>query len=156
MASGDFWSGSQREAWGYVQSFVEQGYNQSQALKAYREGGGAIRTQLWGDLWHRFNEGQDQWGSLYQYKTSDTLSESLFTPTDVNYRNKYNVTYRADITDSEGNVTYGKWFTVSSNRRVTLGELNDAMKEIAIEYPGYEEGKATNIRSIHFYSPMSR
>jgi hypothetical protein len=112
-----------------VKSAISEGLRQTEALLAYREGGGAIRTSLWGDLWKRYQSGVETWDAFYTLKGSDSIPESFFVETDINYKNTYNYAYRVEGIDIDGNIRSSKYGTITSNRRLTVTQLSNAITE---------------------------
>ena len=152
MARSDLWSGSQREAWGYIQSAYDQGLRQTEALKAYRSGGGAIRSSSWSELWHRYDEGGQSWDTLYQYKTSDVIPESMYEPVGLNFRSKYNITYKTNIKMDDGTILHDQYRTIRSNYRLSLGEIYEEIQETLGAYANDYGLSYTTVTDIKFYT----
>ena len=146
------WSDSQKRAWDYVRSAANEGLRQTESLSAYRAGGGAIRTQLWGELWHRYNEGAETWGKIGLLKTSDTVPESYFTSTDINYRNKYTMQFQVNIRAPDGSIIHDMYRNVGSNRRLTLSEWIQAIEETVVEDMSEPGVNVIEVKSMEFYT----
>ncbi len=153
MATGELWTSSQRQAWGYVTQAFNEGLNQTQALTAYRAGGGAIRTAYWGELWHRQQEGESNWSTLYQYKRNDVIPESMYEPVGIDYRSQYNVVYKANIRLEDGSILHDQYRTIRSNVRLTMGEIQDAINETLRAYAGDYGVENVQVSDMKFYSP---
>ena len=151
MADGDLWTKSQRQAWGFVQSAYDEGLSTTDSLSAYRAGGGKIRTSDWVTLWHREDEGSKAWDTLYQYGTGDTVPESMFERVDVNYKNKYTVSFSADVRREDGTIIHNMYRQVSSDERHTVGEYLDAIQESLSDDPSVFIEESIRITDIRFY-----
>jgi hypothetical protein len=146
------WTNSQKNAWDYVRSATNEGLRQTEALEAYRSGGGAIRTSSWGELWHRYNEGAETWGKISLLKTSDTVPESYFTETDINYRSKYTMQFQANIRTEDGTIVHDIYRNVGSNRRLTLKEWLDAISETVKEDLSSPGVDVIEVKAMDFYT----
>lgn len=150
MAKGDYWSDSQRQAWQYVVSAQQQGLREVAALTDYRGGGGAIRTTSWVELWHRAAAGAEQWGTLYKLKGSDTIPESMYVETGLNYRQKYIATFKFSMLGSDGKTITTEYRTLESNTRLTLDEWKSGLGEAAYDYEHEGYGSIREISNIEF------
>jgi hypothetical protein len=146
------WSDSQKQAWDYVRSGSNFGISQTQSLREYRAGGGSIRTQLWGELWHRYNEGADTWDKLIYLKGGDTVPESFYTETDIKYRNKYTMQFQANIRSPDGSITHDIYRNVGSDRRLTLEEWQEAIDETLTEDISDPSIQVIEVISMEFYT----
>jgi hypothetical protein len=153
MARSDFWTDSQRNAWAWVTSGEAQGMTQTQALRAYREAGGHIRTQDWGELWHRKEEASATWETLRYYKPEDTIPESMYQEVGLNYRDKYNIVFRANIRMEDGSILHGEYRTIRSNVRLTLGEIKQAIEDSLRAYAGDYGIDVFSVSDLQFYTP---
>ncbi len=151
MAKGDLWTSSQRQAWDYVKAAEGSGLNQSEALREYRAGGGAIRTSDWGMLWHRYDEGAAQWDRLYQFRSNDTVPESLFNPVNINYAEKYVMTFKATVRDENGNLVHDVYRQVESNERLTLAQWQSAATEALLEDPSQFSTGVVDLAELEFW-----
>ncbi len=154
MATDDFWSPSQRQAWQYVTSAYDQGMTQTEALRQYRQGGGAIRTQSWGELWHRYDTGSDGWGSIYQYGSTDVLPASVFTQVGIRYRERYTMQFTATVRDEMGNVVHSVYRQVSSDRLLTVGEWQRGAAESLLEDISQGVSEVIAIEDVAFFERM--
>lgn len=129
MAAGDYFTESQRQAWGYAEYGVNNKYTMTGALAEYRAGGGKIRTQSWLDIWHTLAEGKQDWDTVNLYKPTDTLPAYLYTPTPINYRDRYTVRAKGLIVDAAGNFMGETYRQLSFSNRMTKQEIETAMRE---------------------------
>jgi hypothetical protein len=147
----DLWTPAQRQAWEYVKSAQGEDMSQTAALNEYRAGGGAIRTSDWGEIWHRYDEGAAQWDKLYQFGSQDTVPESLFNVVDINYAQRYTMTFRASVRDEEGNIIHDVYRQVESDRRLTLSEWQDAAGQALLDDPSVYTSEVLTLEDIEFW-----
>jgi hypothetical protein len=155
MAAGDYWSDSQRRAWQYVLSAQDQGLGEVAALTEYRSGGGAIRTTSWVELWHRADQASSTWDNLYTLGGSDTVPESMFAETGINYKQKYIATFTFSMLGADGKTITTEYRTVESNTRLTLDEWKEGLGEAAFDYATGGYGNVREISSIEFSKNMN-
>ncbi len=148
------WTESQKRAWGFVESGVNRGMTQEQALQEYRSGGGKIRTQSWGELWHRYGEAGEQWSNLYQLKGTDVVPESMFEKVNIGYQEKYVMTFSVDIKTIGGEIKHGINRQVESSKRLTVSQWIEAAKEAMYEDPSDPTGSVTGVRNLEFFERM--
>ena len=150
--SRETWTDAQKIAWDYIKSAYDEGLNQTESLREFREGGGHIRTADWGELWGLYDKGISEWETFRYYRETDTLPESIFTPTDINYTHTYNVFYRATVRDMEGNVVSDVRRLVGSDRRLTVGEWQQAIKESLQTDPSVMVEEVEEVADLEFYT----
>jgi hypothetical protein len=152
MAAGsDLWTDAQRQAWDYVKAGQGQDLTQTAALTAYREGGGSIRTADWGELWHRYDEGAAQWDRLYQFKANDVVPSSLFNVVDINYAQRYTMTFKATIRDEQGNIVHNVYRQVESDTRQTLAQWQSQAGEALLSDPSQYAMEVIDLSDIEFF-----
>ncbi len=149
--SNNFFTGSQRLAWEYVESANRQGMGQVAALRAYRAGGGSIRTSLWGELWHRTEEASGTFGTLYLYKDKDTLPLSMFEEVGINYKGKYALNVKMSVRLEDGSILHDVYRTISSDQRLTLGEWKTAISDTMNEDPSVFTTEVLQITEMEFF-----
>lgn len=154
MPTGDFWTDSQRQAWQYVGAAYDQGLNQTEALRAYRQGGGAIRTSSWSELWHRYEGGTDGWSSIYQYGSNDLLPASVFTQVDIRYRERYTMRFKATVRDQLGNIVHDVFRQVSSDRLLTVHDWQQGAYESLLEDISQGVSDVIGIEDVEFFERM--
>lgn len=155
MAQGDYWSDSQRQAWQYVLSAQEGGLSTTEALAEYRAGGGAIRTSSWVELWHRADQAAEQWSKLYTIGQNDTVSESMFAETGLNYKQKYIATFTFSMLGADGETISTEYRTVESDKKLTLQEWYSALNEAAYDYMNEGYGTVREISNIEWLKNMN-
>ena len=155
MAQGEYWSNSQKQAWQYVISAIEGGLNQTEALEEYRLGGGAIRTSSWGELWHRGAASSENWSTLYKLKPTDTVPESMYAETGINYQNKYVATFEFRMRSVDGQTITTEYRTLESSQRLTMEEWLSGLGEAAYDYVGEGYGSVLSITNIEFFENMN-
>jgi len=101
------WTVAMRESWQYALEAVETGLSGSAALRAFREGGGAIRTQDWYQLYRWAGDVMRSTEQADLYPRHRDLPESVFVPTDIDYREEYIV------------VAEVRWYDPATGRYVT-------------------------------------
>lgn len=151
MAINDLWTKAQRIAWDYIKSYSNSGINQTQALKSYREAGMGIRTSAWSELWHRYNEGAEIWERLYQYKNTDVVPESMFTPVNIKYQSEYTMSFKATIRDINGNLVHDVYRLVQSDRLLSLAEWQNAAIFSLLEDMSQYSSEVVALDEIEFY-----
>ena len=154
MPTNDFWTNSQRQAWDYVKKAENGGMGQTEALRQYRAGGGAIRTSSWGELWQRYNTGSDAWDRLSQFKSSDTVPSSLFTQVGINYAERYTMTFTATVRGVSGDLIHNVHRQVSSDRQLTVSQWQSAAGETMIEDPSILTEEVVSVTDVNFYERM--
>ena len=147
----DLWTPSQHKAWDYVKAGQGADLTQSAALNAYRAGGGSIRTSDWGQLWHRYDEGVAQWDRLYQFGSSDVIPESLFNMVDINYAQRYTMTFKATIRDPDGQIVHDVYRQVESDTRLTVAQWQDAAAQTLLDDPSQYSEAVLEIGEIEFF-----
>lgn len=153
MPSSELWTNSQRTAWGYVGMAFDDGLRQTEALRAYREGGGHIRTADWGELWHRQANAESNWGRLYTFNKNDVIPESMYEQVGIDYRAKYNVVFKANIRQEDGSILHDQFRTIRSNVRLTLGEIYDSIDDTLRSYSGEYGIANVEVSGLRFYTP---
>jgi len=148
------WTESQKQAWGYVESGINRGMGQVEALREYRSGGGKIRTQAWGELWHRYGEAGEEWGKLYQLKGVDIVPESMFERVNIRYQEKYVMTFSVDIKTKSGDIKHGIQRQVESSKRLSVSQWIEAAKQAMYEDPSDPTGSVTGVRNLEFFERM--
>jgi hypothetical protein len=154
MTENEFWTDSQRDAWKYVLSAQDEGLSQTGAVRQYRDAGGSIRNESWGELWHRAAEGRSSWDNLYRLKASDTVPESMFTQVGINYNQKYVMTFTSTIRDEYGNILHGIQRQVESNRRLTLSEWQANANQAMMEDTSVIALEVYSVEDVAFYERM--
>lgn len=147
------WSDSQKQAWSFVEYAQGEGYNQTEALRQYRAGGGHIRTADWGQLWNVYDTGYDQWSEVYGLAGNDLVPADAFTDVDINYRDRYTYRFRGTIKDEYGNIQTGIYRQFSSDRRLTVTEVNQRAAE---EYYGDPSTPAQEVYEINEFEFFER
>ncbi len=147
----DFFTPSQRLAWEYVESASRQGMKQVEALRAFRSGGGAIRTSFWNELWHRAEEGAGVWSTMYLYKDKDTLPASMYEPVGVNYKGKYALNVKMNVRLEDGTILHQVYRTLSSDKRLTLGEWKQAIADSMEDDPSVFTTEILQITDMEFF-----
>ena len=147
----ELWTNAQRQAWDYVKAGQGQDLGQTAALREYRAGGGEIRTADWGELWHRYDEGAAQWDRLYQFGSSDTVPASLFNVVDINYAQRYTMTFKATIRDPDGQIVHDVYRQVESDTRLTVAQWQDAAAQTLLDDPSQYSEAVLEIGEIEFF-----
>lgn len=155
MAQGDYWTKSQQQAWQYVVSGVQNGMGEVAALTEYRGGGGAIRTTSWVELWHRAQNDISQWDTLYKLKPNDTVPESMYAETGLNFQQKYVATFSFSMLGADGQTITKEYRTIESDKRLTLQEWKDGLGEAAYDYENGGYGTVREISGIEFLENMN-
>ena len=148
----ELWTKSQKQAWGYVKGGYNAGMTQTESLQMYREGGGHISTSNWGELWHRAKEGAQQWENLYQLKSSDVVPESMYTQVDINYQERYVMTFQVSIRQDTGEILHNIHRQVESSVRLTLEEWTNAARESMYEDLSSPASNVLSIEDIQFFT----
>ncbi len=148
------WTPSQKQAWSYIESGMNRGLTQTEALREYRVGGGKIRTQSWGELWHRASEGQEEWGKLYQLKSSDVVPESMYTKVDIAFQEKYVMTFQIDIRTDYDEIKHNIIRQVESSHRLTVEQWISAAKEAMYDDPSDPTSSVIGVRELEFFERM--
>lgn len=152
MSDGEtLWTNAQRQAWDYVKSAHGEDLNQTNALSSYRAGGGAIRTSDWGEIWHRYDEGVAQWDRLYQFKNNDLIPESLFNVVDINYSQRYVMTFKATVRDEAGNIVHNVYRQVEADQKQTLGEWQAQANDALLNDPSVYTSAVIDISNVEFW-----
>lgn len=156
MSTPNYWTPSQKQAWDYVVNANSRGLKQTEALTAYRAGGGSIRTSDFSEIWHRYGDASEAWSTIYQYKTTDTIPESTYLDTTVNYSDKYTVVFKANVRDEQGTIIHDVFRQASFSNRPTLGEINSAMNNMMLDDPSIPVQEVYQVTSIEFYNNTNR
>jgi hypothetical protein len=151
MSSSDLWTDSQLQAWSFIQSGLTDELNQSEALREYRAGGGAIRTSSWGELWHRAEDAFTAWNTLYQFNSTDTIPQSMFLDTNINFRGEYTYNVTLDVRNLDGSITNEISRYISSDRLITVQELYNGIDEAMSDDPSNPSVEVLQVRSIQMY-----
>jgi len=152
MSDGEnLWTDAQRQAWDYVKSAHGEDLGQTSALASYRAGGGSIRTSDWGEIWHRYDEGAAQWDRLYQFKNTDIIPESLFNVVDINYSQRYVMTFKATVRDEAGNIVHDVYRQVEADQKQTLAEWQSQANQALLDDPSVYTSAVLDIGEVEFW-----
>lgn len=120
-----FFTVSQVKAYSYILSSVEKNLSASQALKFFRQGGGAIRTQDWYSLYKTVKQGYELHETLYTLTAKQIIPESWYIESPYKYHQKYNIVAEVLIYDKTNDTYYEKYVSLQSSRRLTLNTILD-------------------------------
>jgi hypothetical protein len=118
----DTWSLSQKVAFPYIQSAINQGLNATESLEQYRQGGGSIRDNLWYSL---FRETFGQIGvtdKIQNLPMSYKVSDPMFQEVDWDLRGTYAIQMKVSGYSEELGMRLTKWITVESDELLTKKE----------------------------------
>ena len=152
MAVGVEWGQSQRMAWGYVRAGVDSDLTATGALREYRSGGGAIRTQDWYDLWNKAESAGDAWDTLAYQTPTDTIPESMFEQTDIQVEQKYVMNVNLTGTTVQGETITEMYRYVESDERLTKKEWFAKVDEFLQRYAGVRDFKVYHVTDVAFYT----
>ena len=140
-----------RQAWQYVQPYIESGLTASAALREYSDAGGHIRTQDWYTLWHQSSEASAAWGTVGYLKPTDAVPERLFEQTDIAFERKYVYSFGASVTVESGEKISDVYRYLESDSRLTWGEVLTGMKRTLQEDPSTRGIVELEIRDVRFF-----
>jgi hypothetical protein len=138
-------------AWEYVNAAQRYGLRSSEALDAYKAGGGEIRRQWWFDLWHKAESASEEWGKIRYLSPSDTVPESMHDRVDINFSRKYVLNFSASATNAEGQRVPELYRYVESDRRLTWGEWQNAITQTLQSDPSFRGIVKYMLRDLKFY-----
>jgi len=126
------WSPAMHESWQYALRAVNEELSGAVGLRAFRAGGGEIRTQDWYQLTRWANEAYDRADAAEDFWRAIDLPESVYQPTPFQLREAYKMTAEVRYF----NPTEGKyerhWYSVadtqSKSRELWMSALNIAME----------------------------
>jgi hypothetical protein len=142
---------SERMAWQYIESAVNQGINATKALTAYRDNGGKINTQKWYADYNKIESSAKEWNTLRYLKPTDTLPESLFLDTPNKYQNKYVVKFTASIRDQFTGEPVTLSRQVGFDNRPTLQELESIAEDYLTEDKSQPASVVIYTTELKFY-----
>lgn len=153
MSPSNLWTDSMREAWSYVKQGVDSGLSGAAALDEYRAGGGHIATGSWYELTRDYRAGGERWDTVGYLQPTDHIPESLYVPTDQQYREKYVANIGVHYIDGEGN-SATKYITIESNERQTIEGITAAVGEVMGHYETDEVQSFGAISEMEFFERM--
>jgi len=83
------WTGAMMNAWQWARRAVNEGLSGAAGLRAFREGGGSIRTQDWYSLMHWAQEASMAPEEEEEYMSDVSLPQSVYPPTPFDLREPY-------------------------------------------------------------------
>lgn len=83
------WTNAMMQAWQWAQRAVNEGLSGAAGLRAFREGGGSIRTQDWYRLVRWAGETSMTPSEEAEYMPEVSLPQSVYAPTPFNIREPY-------------------------------------------------------------------
>lgn len=113
------WSQSQKDAWAYVRKGVAEGLSGRAALRQYRAGGGHIGNEYWFSLYKTAFNAEGWKNSIKEIPPTYNIREEMFTPTDLDYREKYIIQAEVSGYSEELGKRVKKWVTVESDHIMT-------------------------------------
>jgi len=152
MPIGEIWTQSQRMAWQYVRDSWLQGLSATEALEAYRAGGGEIRTSWWYELYHRAESAAETWEKVAYLKPEDTVPESYFEPVDINFSKRYVINFSIRGVTETGEVVTEMYRYAQSNKRLTWGEWLNTINEAITKDPTKPGIVKYELRDLAFYT----
>lgn len=152
MGVGADWSQSERMAWGYVRAGVDADLTATGALREYRSGGGAIRTQDWYDLWNKAEAAGDAWDKVSYLSPTDSVPESMFEPTDIQFEQRYVVNVNITGNTLQGETVTEMYRYIESDERLTWGEWLQKVDEFLQKYKGIRDFASYHITDVAFYT----
>jgi hypothetical protein len=152
MAIGVEWGQSQRMAWGYVRAGVDSDLSATGALREYRSGGGAIRTQDWYDLWNKAEAAGDAWDKVSYLTPSDSVPESMFEMTDIKFEQKYVMNVNLTGITVQGETITEMYRYVESDERLTKQEWFAKVDQFLQKYAGVRDFKVYHVTDVAFYT----
>lgn len=145
------WTKAQRQAWGYIESYVSEGYTASEALKSYRESGGAIRTQDWYREYERYQVSGEEWNQLNLYRSTDTLPDHMFIDDPYKFSKKYVMQYSAYVRNADTGEIEQVYRQVESGRQLTKQQWLDAANNNLIGDKSMRVEEVQSIGEIGFF-----
>ena len=151
MAYEQEWNKGQLRAWEYALSFVDQGIGTVAALKSYRAGGGAIRTEDWGILFNQLKTSGAEWQKLQYLGANDTIPAKMFSKTSVNFQNTYTVRFQANITSEITGERETVIRQIGFENRPTQSEMFSSIEEYLKAYEVDPAAQVNYITDIKFF-----
>ena len=145
------WTNSQTRAWQYIESAIDSGTNASTALRDYRAGGGAIRTQDFYVAYNRLSTSSESWGTLAYMHDFDTLPESMFSASPMKYQNNYVASFKTSIVDRFTGQSKVMYRQVGFDNRLTKDELYNQMIDSLKEDKSSPATSVNYITELHFF-----
>jgi len=149
------WTSAMRQAWSYVVSAVDRDMSPTSALREYRAGGGAIRTQDWYWEYNVAKEAASTFEAIERLPLSFPIPDIAFTTVDMKWARKYNVVADVSWVDAATGETVRQAITVQSDEVIPLEEWDRDIQETARRYPG-TTGATININRMFMYTPAGR
>lgn len=113
---------------GAIAGWIGQGKAQTESLRAFREAGGAIRTQTWGQLWRNTAATIANRETIATLPTNRRPSEDQFSPWATTKPNMYAYQVNVVVRDKDSGITTSRPYTFFSADRVTPNQaIADAM-----------------------------
>lgn len=130
------WPKSVNVAWEFVLRGAKEGLTATEALRQYRDGGGAIRNQYWYDAWNSAKEVDEIGRQIDALPDYYQVNPYLATDSPFDWRQEWIMQIEVFGEDPETQERYTRWVTVESDEALTKGEYLDLAQE-AIDYtPG--------------------
>lgn len=122
---------------GAVGRWIQQGLNATDALRAFKAAGGAIRTQTWYQLYRNTADALGRAGEVARTPTNRRPSEDAFSPWATLKPNQYAYQVTVMVRDRDSGILTQRPYTYFSASRVTpnvaiqdaLDTYNDGISE---------------------------
>ena len=132
MPEGQRWSPAMHNAWQYALRAVNEELSGAAGLRAFRAGGGSIRTQDWYALTRWSNEAYSKAEQAEDFWRAIELPESVYAPTPWRLESEYKMTAQVRYYDTSEGRYKRDWYSVSGessrSREVWLSGLDIALK----------------------------
>ena len=112
-------------AFGFARRAAAEGLTQSAALTAYRAGGGAIRTELWGDVFKTAFQAEGYREDIGTVPLQWAIPEHLFTVADIDWTSKFNFVAELEYYNTATKQWESKWIQAGSDVLLTRGEWRE-------------------------------
>ncbi len=142
---------AQKLAWDWVVSAVDEGMSAAAALRDYREGGGAIRTQDWYRLYNQQVSYGEEWSKQSHFRTNETYPEDMWGEAPRNFSNRY----VGEVEFQKRNLLTGELETtfryIEADYRMSFDEIRTNLEILGMDYIEDEQWTVEYIKGVKLY-----
>jgi hypothetical protein len=142
------WTASQTVAFEYATSWAAGQMTQSDALGAYRAGGGHIGNALWAECYQAGLEAADISKRVAGQTGDVPLPWQAYTETPRDYSKNFNATGTITYWDRETESYLTRYATIQSDQAMTVADTEEALSKVAVKSgsdPSAVEGDVSDV-----------
>ena len=145
------WSPAMHTSWQYALRAVNDELSGAAGLRAFRAGGGAIRTQDWYQLTRWANDAYDRAEVAEDFWRGMPLPEGVYTPTTWELREEYKMTAEVRYFNTATQRYERHWYSVADNNTTSREQWMASLDQKLKRYGEYMDEKSITVTRTMFW-----